>query len=100
MPETGSVLDQKDGSYEVTYRITKAGMYRHQVSLVGTVGGGTPVYLFVSSDVADVSRTYVYGELRKLETGTASTVFVQTRDKYGNHRRPESPYDPLNPCVG
>jgi len=97
MPETGSVLDNKDGSYEVTYRITKAGMYQHQVSLGGIVGGGTPVPLFVATDVADVSRTYVYGELKRLETGKASTVFVQTRDMYGNHLRYT---DEEKPCEG
>ena len=77
LPETGSVLDNKDGSYAVSYRITKAGLYQHAITLAGTVGAGTPIFLSVSSDIADISRTYVYGSLLSLETGKASTVYIQ-----------------------
>jgi len=98
MPETGSVLDNKDGSYVVSYRITRAGMYQHVVSIDRVVGAGTPVFLSVTCDIADISRTYVYGELLKLETGKASTVYVQTRDRFGNNMRFTD--DEKNPCTG
>ena len=87
LPETGSVLDNKDGSYLVSYRITQAGLYQHAVSLASNVGAGTPIMLRISSDVADISRSYVYGQLLKLETGKASAIFIQTRDQYGNNIR-------------
>lgn len=97
LPETGSVFDNKDGSYAVSFRITKAGNYQHSISLAGTVGTGTPVFLRVSSDLADISRTYVYGELKKLETGKASTIYIQTRDQFGNNLRYTSEE---KPCTG
>jgi len=97
LPETGSVLDNMDGSFTVTYRITKAGTYQHAIALANSVGAGTPVMLAVRSDVADVSRTYVYGELLTLETGRASTVYVQTRDQWGNNIRYTNEE---RPCMG
>lgn len=87
LPQTGRVIDNNDGSYAVTYRITKAGLYQHAISLVAAVGAGSPVFLHVSSDVADATRTYVYGTLLSLETGKPSTIYIQTRDKYGNAPR-------------
>jgi len=98
LPETGSVLDNKDGSYAVSYRITKAGLYQHSISVIGSIGAGTPVFLDVSSDAAYPPRTYVYGSLLSLETGKASTIYVQTRDQFGNHIRVLS--DPDKPCTG
>jgi hypothetical protein len=97
MPETGSVSDNKDGSYGVSYRITRAGKYMHTIVLSGTIGAQTPVFLKVVCDVADKTRTYVYGDLLKLETGKASNVYVQTRDQFGNNMRftPEE-----SPCTG
>ena len=97
LPETGSVLDNMDGSFAVTYRITKAGTYQHEIALANSVGAGTPVALTVRSDVADVSRTYVYGTLLTLETGRASTVYVQTRDQWGNNIRYTNEE---RPCMG
>jgi len=97
MPETGSVSDNKDGSYGVSYRITRAGKYMHTIVLSGTIGAQTPVFLKVVCDIADPSRTYVYGDLLKLETGKASNVYVQTRDQFGNNMRftPDE-----SPCTG
>jgi len=97
LPETGSVFDNKDGSYAVSFRITKAGNYQHSISLAGTLGSGSPVFLRVDSDLADISRTYVYGELLALETGKASTIYIQTRDQFGNNLR--YTFDE-KPCTG
>ena len=87
VPQTGSVIDNMDGSYAVSYRITRAGLYQHSISLVAAVGAGTPIFLRVDSNVADVSRTYVYGSLKRLVTGEPSSIFVQTRDQFGNNIR-------------
>ena len=43
LPETGSVLDNNNGLYSVSYRITKAGVYQHSIAIANTVGAGTPV---------------------------------------------------------
>jgi len=87
LPKTGSIVDNKDGSYAVSYRITRAGIYQHSISFAGVVGAGSPVFLRVDSDEADLSRTYVYGAVLELSTGNPSTIYVQTRDQFGNHLR-------------
>ena len=54
---------------QVSYRITRAGIYQHSISFAGVVGAGSPVFLRVDSDEADLSRTYVYGAVLELSTG-------------------------------
>ena len=87
LPKTGSIIDNKDGSYAVSYRITRAGFYQHAISFAAVLGAGSPVFLRVDSDEADISRSYVYGSVLTLSTGNPSTVYVQTRDQFGNHLR-------------
>ena len=84
-PVTGNVGDNSDGSYTVSYGITRAGMYRLQIQFSGTTGAGSPVFLQVKSAIADISKTYVYGQLLTVDAGFPSLIYVQTRDSFGNN---------------
>ena len=86
-PQTAVITDNTDGSYETSYRITRSGSYLLEITFAGVVGAGTPLVLEVQSAPADVSKTYVYGQLRSIVAGSASTLYVQTRDRYGNNIR-------------
>jgi len=82
--QTASVTDASDGSYTATYRLTRAGSYSLSISLASSVLDGTPFAMAVMSGLADISRTFVYGKLGEVNAGVSTSVFVQTRDAFGN----------------
>ena len=84
-PITGNVADNSDGSYTVTYGITRAGVYQLQIQFSGVAGAGTPTFLAVRTATADISKTYAYGQLLTVDAGFPSLIYVQTRDSYGNN---------------
>mmetsp|Transcript_20992 Transcript_20992/g.47350 ORF Transcript_20992/g.47350 Transcript_20992/m.47350 type:complete len:1186 (+) Transcript_20992:160-3717(+) len=88
-PETGTVTDNSDGSYSTTYSITRAGLYQMQIQFGSVFGAGSPFILDVKTSQAELSKTYVYGQLIQVQAGVSSLAFVQTRDKYGNNIRVE-----------
>lgn len=86
-PETAAITDNKDGRYSASYRITRSGVYQLSIALSGGIGAGSPYQLLVASDKADISRTYVFGPFEQVKTGRTTTLFVQTRDQFGNNLR-------------
>jgi len=84
IPNAGKVLDNNDGSYVVQYAITQAGQYSVSISVNGVVGVGSPFNLKVEAQLADTALTYSYGEFLDAKTGKTFSVYVQTRDRYGN----------------
>jgi len=97
-PETGTVSDNSDGSYGTVYSITRAGIYQMQIQFGAELGAGSPFLVDVKTSAADLAKTYVFGDLLKVQAGRASTCYVQTRDKYGNNIRVEpDPSDPDGP---
>jgi hypothetical protein len=70
---------------QVQYSITMAGTYSLRVSFSGIVGAQTPIQLMVQSAATDLSRTYGYGTVLRSAAGVTSSLFVQTRDGYGNN---------------
>ena len=84
IPNAGKVSDNNDGSYLVQYAITQAGRYTVSISVNGVVGVGSPFELKVEAQLADTALTYSYGEFFDASTGKTSSIYVQTRDKYGN----------------
>ena len=99
-PETGTVLDNSDGSYSTSYLITKAGTYAVSVRFSGMAGAGSPFVLKISTEVADQSRTYVYGAFQSISAGASSVLYVQTRDKFGNHVMADEEEFPLGETNG
>jgi hypothetical protein len=99
-PETSTVTDNSDGSYDTQYSITRAGQYKLSIQLAGTTGANSPFFLTVFTDVADKAMTYAYGNLKGITAGATSTVFVQTRDKYGNAIRADTELFPLGKVKG
>eukprot|EP00960_Hanusia_phi_P018846 554889-Hanusia_phi.AAC.20 len=83
-PNTGNVVDNADGSYGTTYRLTRSGSYMVFISFAGAIGAGAPFILQIASAPAEIALTYVYGDLLNVVAGSTSTLYVQTRDKYGN----------------
>ena len=94
VPKSGTVSDNSDGSYGVSYTVTVGGMYHLAISFSGVVGADTPTYLQVRTAVADVSSTIVFGALQDVTAGSSHEVFVQTRDKYGNNLLVDPEDDP------
>ncbi len=72
---------------QVQYSITKAGTYSLHILFSGIVGAQSPVDLMVLSAATDVSRTYGYGAVKHSSAGATSSIYVQTRDSYGNNVR-------------
>jgi hypothetical protein len=70
---------------QVQYSITMAGSYSLRVSFSGIVGAQTPTDLMVQSAATDLTRTYGYGTVLHSAAGVTSSLFVQTRDSYGNN---------------
>ena len=99
-PETGTVTDNSDGSYDTQYSVTRAGQYRLSIQLAGTTGANSPFILTVFTDVSDKTMTYAYGNLKGIAAGKTSTLFVQTRDKYGNAIRADTELFPLGIIKG
>ena len=81
---TGNVADRRDGSYGAGYFLTRSATYRVDIILGGGAGAGSPFELRIAAAVAETSMTYIYGPLLSVATGVASSVYVQTRDRYGN----------------
>ena len=86
-PNTGNVVDNADGSYGTTFRLTQSGSYMVSISFAGVSGAGSPFMLEIASAPAEIALTYVYGDLLNVVAGATSTLYVQTRDKYGNFLR-------------
>jgi hypothetical protein len=99
-PETSTVTDNSDGSYDTQYSVTRAGQYQLIIQLAGTTGAKSPFILTVFTDVADKTMTYAYGNLKGITAGATSTFFVQTRDKYGNAIRDDTKLFPLGEVKG
>jgi hypothetical protein len=85
-----SSVDNSDGSYSANYLITQAGKYRVRIEIGGTLGARSPYVLNVNTEVADRSLTYAYGQFVGIKTGFTSELYVQTRDRYGNHIRADA----------
>jgi hypothetical protein len=81
----GKVTDNSDGTYTVTYSITVSSTYHLSITFNSVLAAGSPHKLTVQAQTADVSLTYAYGNFRKVMTGRTHTIFVQTRDRYGNY---------------
>jgi hypothetical protein len=62
-----------------------AGTYSLRISFSGIVGAQTPIELMVQSAATDLTRTYGYGTVLQSKAGVTSSLFVQTRDGYGNN---------------
>jgi len=86
-PRTATVTDNSDGSYTAVYAITQSGVYQLAITFGGALGAGTPRQLEVQTAEALIERTYVYGSLLSIKAGETSTIYVQTRDRYGNKLR-------------
>lgn len=85
IPRAGKVTDNSDGTYTVTYSITVSSNYRMSITFNSVLAAGSPHALAVQAQEADVALTYAYGNFRKVMTGRTHTIFVQTRDRYGNY---------------
>lgn len=85
VPESGKVEDNSDGTYNVQYSLTLAGAYKVTVAIAGVTGAGSPFDLTVQAQESDPLLTYAYGQLLSGKTGVGYSIFVQTRDKYGNY---------------
>jgi hypothetical protein len=99
-PETGTVTDNSDGSYDAQYAVTRAGQYHLSIQLAGTTGANSPFILTIYTDVAARSMTYAYGDLKSLSAGKTSALYVQTRDKFGNAIRADLVEYPLGEIKG
>ena len=99
-PETGTVTDNSDGSYDTQYAVTRAGQYQLSIQLAGTTGANSPFILTIYTDVAERSMTYAYGDLKSLSAGKTSALYVQTRDKFGNAIRADLAEHPLGEIKG
>ena len=84
LPETGSVTDKSDGSYDVTFVFTRAGAYQMQLTISDTLAASSPYALTVNPGPTSISQTYSYGYFAGAAAGEYSTIYVQTRDSYGN----------------
>jgi hypothetical protein len=62
-----------------------AGTYSLQILFSGILGANSPVDLIVQSAATDLSSTYGYGAVRHSTAGVTSSIYVQTRDSYGNN---------------
>ncbi len=83
-PGTGAVTDKKDGSYDVAYVFTRAGLYQIQLTISDILAAGSPFELTVYPGATHISHTYAYGYIAAAAAGEYSTIYVQTRDFYGN----------------
>ncbi len=99
-PETGTVTDNSDGSYDTQYAVTRAGQYQLSIQLAGTTGANSPFILTIYTDDAARSMTYAYGDLKSLSAGQTSALYVQTRDKFGNAIRANLADYPLGEIKG
>ncbi len=84
-PGTGAVADKKDGSYDVSYMFTCAGLYQMQLTISDVLAAGSPFKLTVYPGATHIGHTYGYGYIKAAAAGEYSTVYVQTRDFYGNY---------------
>ena len=79
--------DSATSSYTVSFWITRSGKYSiHVASGSRLFRAGSAGMLVVTSAAADVRNSYVYGQVEEAMAGpyTPSTLFVQTRDRFGN----------------
>ncbi len=83
-PGTGAVTDKMDGSYDVAYVFTRAGLYQMQLTIGDNLAAGSPFLLTVYPGDTHISHTYAYGYIDAAAAGEYSTIYVQTRDLYGN----------------
>jgi hypothetical protein len=70
---------------QVQYSITTTGAYSVHILFSGIVGAQSPIDLMVQSAAADLTRTYGYGAVKHSTAGVTSSIYVQTRDSYGNN---------------
>ncbi len=77
--QPATVVDQADGSYAVSFGVTRAGQYWQSVTIGSDPLASSPWALLVMSGPADVRQTYAYGALLSVKTGQTSLVFVQVR---------------------
>ena len=61
-----------------------AGNYALQITFSGVLGANTPINLMIQSAQTDVTRTYGYGDVLHSAAGVTSSIYIQTRDGYGN----------------
>jgi hypothetical protein len=85
LPRAGKVSDNSDGTYSVSYSITVSSTYAVSITFNSVLAAGSPHNLFVQAQAADETLTYAYGNFRTIMTGRTHTIFVQTRDRYGNY---------------
>jgi hypothetical protein len=71
--------------FQVQYSITTAGTYSLQILFSGVVGAQSPIELMVQSAATDPARTYGYGTVKQSTAGVTSSIYVQTRDSFGNN---------------
>lgn len=74
-----------DKFIQVQYSITRAGNYSLQITFSGVPGAQTPISLMVQSADTDLALTYGYGAVLYSAAGVSSSIYVQTRDSYGNN---------------
>jgi hypothetical protein len=84
LPGTGTITDKSDGSYHVSYMFTRAGPYQMQLTVSDTLAASSPYPLIVFPGPTSIAHTYGYGYLAAAAAGEYSTIYVQTRDSYGN----------------
>jgi hypothetical protein len=93
------VVDNQDGTYLCSYVTSVAGSYKVDVTLNGLPVGNSPFELAVLAQVASVEMTYAYGSFLRTQTGVSFTVFVQTRDAYGNYLSSNSEQIVFESCL-
>lgn len=86
-PQTGTVSDNRDGSFSISYRLTRAGMYTLDLQIANALAAQAPYKIIVHSDTAVPEKTFVFGSLLTVKQGDASNIYAQTRDRYGNYIR-------------
>lgn len=93
------VQDNQDGTYSCTYVTSTTGTYFVNVTLNGFGIGDSPFTLVVFAQGASIDNTYAYGTFLNTKTGIIFTVFVQTRDPYGNYLTSESEDVIFESCI-
>eukprot|EP01117_Protostelium_nocturnum_P005387 TRINITY_DN1958_c0_g1_i1.p1 TRINITY_DN1958_c0_g1~~TRINITY_DN1958_c0_g1_i1.p1 ORF type:complete len:1618 (+),score=627.59 TRINITY_DN1958_c0_g1_i1:434-5287(+) len=81
------VVDNRDGTYSVSYRPLIKGIYDMFVGLEGLQIANSPFSVVVTSGPAYPPQSVAAGEgLASFKAGEGTLFFIQARDQYGNAR--------------
>jgi hypothetical protein len=83
-----TVIDRTDGTYAVSYTITRAGMYRVEIWRAQLHIDGSPFIVEVLESRTSVAKTVIYGAgIRGGALNSISRFAVVLKDIYGNERK-------------